>query len=558
MIIRHNREETAEIKAINAKYADLIAAAQDEWVSLLDGDEPDGSIFDDLTPDSAEWKDAEQKYNKALDEWESSGGEAAIAAENKVSELVRARHAELVEVDKKAMRRQFDKIKGDHTAIFEDFKRKTGAIVRSTYKAAAIMPDKIVEVYVSPKNIKKMVKAGLPLHYEAEKDNTAMLLKFDNYIEEYLTLNPYDKDKASKGAPRRSRASITDELAEVSDVLAAISNPKYQYALTQNKNDTAYTPELKPEAAKEIQYAGGKAYLASLASRVNKELNEVDLMDITTRETVTNVDRTLLRILYSVIITEYEKHDPNALPDSITIYAPDLAKAMGIQGGANREYSIALADKINSFSKLCGVLRETNDDGTLAKELSFYPVMNFMGYSGKDNTVKMGSPFMKQLYKALLSASIKRDKKGLPQIKRNGEPLRAPMHSYLVYNTINKERNKAAVENVFTICLLIEQSGNYTATIKASTMIDRNPELKQRLKDIDKRNQNRLLKTTFQRTWELLADPSITKLSSVYQGIELPDPNDPAQIPTMKTLEKAYSFPHKGKNGTSKLSTLVE
>ena len=54
-----------------------------------------------------------------------------------------------------------------------------------------------------------------------------------------------------------------------------------------------------------------------------------------------------------------------------------------------------------------------------------------------------------------------------------------------------------------------------------------------------------LLKRIFKRTWELLREQ--THLTEVYKNIQLPDPNDPKNIPTAKTLNMVFSFPHEGK-----------
>ena len=118
------------------------------------------------------------------------------------------------------------------------------------------------------------------------------------------------------------------------------------------------------------------------------------------------------------------------------------------------------------------------------------------------------------------------------------------MNSYLVNADIAKERNKVAVENVFIIVALIEQAGNNIPKIKASTIVERNVQLQERLQANAK--PNRLLSTTFKKTWELLRNK--TTLGQSYCNIQLPDPKDPANIPTMSTLETTvFKFQHDGK-----------
>lgn len=81
--------------------------------------------------------------------------------------------------------------------------------------------------------------------------------------------------------------------------------------------------------------------------------------------------------------------------------------------------------------------------------------------------------------------------------------------------------------------------------IKASTIIERNPQLQNRL-ETDSSHKAQLLKRVFSKTWELLRTE--TDLQRVYKDIQLPDPKDPAFIPTVKNLDSlVFTFPHGGK-----------
>ena len=80
--------------------------------------------------------------------------------------------------------------------------------------------------------------------------------------------------------------------------------------------------------------------------------------------------------------------------------------------------------------------------------------------------------------------------------------------------------------------------------IAASTIVERNAQLKEALET--SANPTQLLRRCFTKTWELLRTK--TYLTEMYEGIELPDPKDPANIPTAKTISKiVFKFPHKGK-----------
>jgi hypothetical protein len=171
--------------------------------------------------------------------------------------------------------------------------------------------------------------------------------------------------------------------------------------------------------------------------------------------------------------------------------------------------------------------------------------MNFEGYDYETNTISFFSPYLNYIVQKIYSASIRCDKKGNQRLNSKGRPTLYPCNSYLIKPSIVSERNKGAVLNVFIIVQLIEQAGNEgTPHIKASTIVERNEALKQRLSR-DK-NPSRLLGRVFKKTWELLR--SQTTLLEIYDSIVLPDPNDITKIPTPSNMHKlVFEFPHNGK-----------
>lgn len=177
---------------------------------------------------------------------------------------------------------------------------------------------------------------------------------------------------------------------------------------------------------------------------------------------------------------------------------------------------------------------------------SYFPVLTFAGYDAEDNTISFISPYLMYIVRKIYSSSLKLDKKGNPRLKQNVRPMLNPFNSYLIKTSIIVERNKAAIENVRIIIQVIEQTGSIgTPHIKASTIIERNEALKQRL-DRDK-NPSRLLGRVFKKTWELFRTQ--TTLLETYNSIVLPDPNDITKIPTPSNMHKlVFEFPHKGKN----------
>ena len=178
---------------------------------------------------------------------------------------------------------------------------------------------------------------------------------------------------------------------------------------------------------------------------------------------------------------------------------------------------------------------------------SYYPIFLFTGYAQKTNTLEVYSPYLTRVINNILEKAVKLNPKTQkPILNKIGKPIPLPSHSFLIKPTIAKERNFIAVENVVFIVQLIEQAGDNTPHIKANTLIERNPQLQYRLNETDSKHKSRVLQRIFKSTWELLRDQ--THLIEVYKNIKLPDPDDPANIPTVKSLKKmVFAFPHEGK-----------
>ena len=166
-----------------------------------------------------------------------------------------------------------------------------------------------------------------------------------------------------------------------------------------------------------------------------------------------------------------------------------------------------------------------------------------MSYDAESNTIRFASPYMTRLIKRIYNVSIRKNKKGNPQLKKDGTPLLEVSHSYLVKSSIAKERNKRAVEIVIAVVITIEQAGKNTPHLKASTIINRIPQLQKAFNATKTTsNKNLLLSRTFKKAWELL--DSHTKLRDKYPNITLPDPNNPKNIPTTSTIDMVFIFPH--------------
>ena len=337
----------------------------------------------------------------------------------------------------------------------------------------------------------------------------------------------YDRhNKYRTKAKAREQGAIT----ETPPHLLIPTMHDYQYSMSLYQQGNAYLqPFINMNG---LQFKNGKLYFEG-----GREVSEIELRNLRTREGIQDIDLTSLRFYYSILFDQFHRSNYKVLQDIIIVSVSVLAQ----RNNPNKEDINNVIAKTQSYHNVMGVLKGTRNGRPTE---SYYQVLNFEYYDEKHNIIAFSSPYMNYVIQTIFKLSARKDKDGKPKLKRNGEPLRIASHSYLIDSSIAKERNKAAAENVVIIVTLIEQAGDNLPRIKASTIIERNVQLAERLAAT--KNPRVLLKTTFTKTWELLRTK--TRLAEVYKNIKLPDPADPAYMPTMRTLDKVvFEFPHDGK-----------
>jgi len=322
--------------------------------------------------------------------------------------------------------------------------------------------------------------------------------------------------------------------------MAVITSRDFQFATSLYQNGNAYLQQFK--GIEDLRFKDGKLYFPGNL----QPLSEMELQNLKTKEGITEIDLPMIRVFYNAILSQYQ--EKRVLQDVVPIYVPRLAEFMGMKPNLSKqEIQSKIIARVQSFHNVTGVLRGLRNG---RPSESYYQVLNFEWYNENTNTIAISSPYLNLVIKILYDVSVKKDKAGKPKLKSNGEPYRLPTHSYLIDSEIIKERNKAAVENVVIIVTLIEQAGDNTANIKAKTILERNPQLQERLNASEHKAQ--FLKRVFSKTWELLR--TRTRLMETYEDIQLPDPENPAFIPTAKSLDTlVFTFPHKGKKQKPKV-----
>ena len=601
MIVTFTKTEEAQFNALEDKYERLIAECEAEIESLREDDlDPDGSIEDainakrlpeptELRPAPIDYTDDElpiyrkeeleayhatpeyQAYKKAndaannelsahYDKWEAAGSDAWKQARKRYMELIDELNAARKALYSQFEQRQFSELGNDPERIIADAKSQMELMIKNRFEnAKKDQKDGKVfscyylrvdgdRLYIDSGKLLEDSQSLLHLHYDFFKDNEEATKAIKSIVLDVIASSPYAGTSGKLGAMvnenistekrqnyrTRAKAQDTGALSSIPNSLAIPTMEQYKYSMSLYKGGGAYLQPLTSTDG--LKFKGGKMYFDNM-----QQVSEVELQNMKTKEGIENIDLALLRVFYSIILSAFEASKCTELKDVITLFVPDLAEYLGLQRNLNKQDVARVISKAQSFHNIIGVLHGTRNG---KPSQSLYPVLNFEGYDDKKNTIAFSSPYMNMVIRTVYNLSIRKTKDGKPKLKKSGEPMRLVSHSYLVHSSIAKQRNKAAVENVNIIVTLIEQAGDNIPRIKASTIIERNPQFQQRLEVST--NKTQLLRTCFSKTWELLKEE--TDLLTAYKDIKLPDPKDPAFIPTAKTVDTiVFSFPHSGK-----------
>ena len=261
-------------------------------------------------------------------------------------------------------------------------------------------------------------------------------------------------------------------------IIATPTLPGWENGVSLHQQGHAYLQPTMPLDVDSLNFHNGKLYFEG------KAFSEATLESIKTKEGIEKIDLPLLRFYYSIILEQfYDKlrkggklEEVLTTSSTIKLYLPDLVKRLGEYGHFDKDKTDEMLKKTLSFHNIIGIIHGPNGNHP-----SYFPVLIFTGFEGGTNTISFESPYLSYLVKEIYGASIRRNKRGQPQLKKNGTPALMANHSYLIKASIASERNKAAIDNVSIIVTTIEQAGDNAPHISAQTIIERNPAFEQRL-----------------------------------------------------------------------------
>lgn len=389
--------------------------------------------------------------------------------------------------------------------------------------------------YVTAKGIMHYPDPG---HEEEQKAYTKQII-------DYLIANPPIRGKVSempdlqeKPKKQYRTRSKAEEKDVIPDRLALITAKGFEYGLSphQENKAKAYLEPLNPDAANNLRFDSEQGLLYFEGSL--RPVSEVQLENIRTKETIGALNLPLLTSIYSIFLNRFQKTGENR--ETLNIYLPDFAQFLGYERNISAYQAQWLVAQSQMFQSVAGRIDTPHGK-------AIYAVMVFLSYDPEKNMLTLASPYLTNLIKEVYNASIVRDKKELPKMKKDGTPQLNPSHSYLMKPSIGKNKNLAAAETVSIILQVIEQAGNNTPHISLQTIVDRNEVLKTQLENAPAEYKSRILSRHFKKAWELLS--AETFLEETYKEIKLPRPYNKEDIPTMKDYWKnrVYEFPHKGK-----------
>lgn len=299
----------------------------------------------------------------------------------------------------------------------------------------------------------------------------------------------------------RQAAEAAYHLSRIPKRLALPMPGLLAHSLSFTENQFAYLQTIRPSVMEHISFRDGATYLDySVADYVRLHLfYEND------PKAISNIDTILLRALYSTVLeaqiplaTSREGIlevllRPDAIDRTFTFYLPDIAQAAN-QSHVTDGVRQALLNKFRSYSNVIGVINQfrTSRGGD-----AFFPVIQSFKYDEATNTISFCSPYLNRLALHNMYASY------LPS--RDGRYAADASHSYLVYSSVMKERNKRAVEIVCALTVTVDQFKNAAIKIPYRDLIQQCSGLQNALKATGPTaEKNRVLNRAFSRAWELL------------------------------------------------------
>lgn len=385
-------------------------------------------------------------------------------------------------------------------------------------------------------DLQERKNAGIPLSEEEDRIYEALKLVINElplYAAEKAydtqTDSPVEKDDEKKKTYRTRKKEYVDTTQ--TKHISLITNQQFESGLSLRKSGNAYLKPLVSTSG--LNYADGKLSFEGLpASEATlEEINRGKVVEIS------EFDLPLLRLFYSIILTDFRESykKDQQVNESYTIYLPDLAELMGKSRNLSADDTILLRNKVAAFQTIFGIIHDPKHPKRIGSAL---PLLVSLGYDATTNTIRFSSPYMLRLIQTLYDVTVRRSKIRLSSPDQPSDFLISE-HAELINTSITKEKNKRAVEIVFAIVTMIEQSNTTNVSFTIQEVLDRSPQLSVALDKTPRTsNKNTLLKRAFSKAYQLLEEQ--TALKERYPNMVFSE--DFLGIPTASTLNMELHF----------------
>ena len=306
---------------------------------------------------------------------------------------------------------------------------------------------------------------------------------------------------------------------------------------------------------------GGRAYLLKLTT-LDKVADNGEkglflppevLRSRMTYDDIEDIRLPILWAVYSIFLSVLQRDGMDEsgmvyrdyVADTITLYLPDFARYIGLNGNVSTDSVNAIISAMEAYQNVIGYIRMQEDGKEITRLYHALKVCRDTDH----NTISIQSPYLARLAWIVMDDAVKHKKDGSVSVKRDGSVNRRQVHNYLIKPSIVKQRDHAAAVNVYNIVSLIAQAGNPGKGQKErqvhkriSEIVRQNSGLYHRIENTENRsNRTKILHRTFEKTYDLLR--SETWVFESYRGLSIKE-----VIPTVKTMDAAIlELSHMGK-----------
>lgn len=372
-----------------------------------------------------------------------------------------------------------------------------------------------------PGTIENIIQAAAETDDRVSKEGT--LLKFDDV---------YSKEESFRQSYAKASRSRPGAKFITPDSIMFPTLSGYEHSMSFYPKGNAYLQLLK--SMENLRFEKGKLFFEG--EEGSREFSSMDLKDRRTNQGIEEINLPYLQTFYGLILQNYQQKLYRGAGDmAITrMHISDLADLFGFTAHINDKICRELLAIVSSYHNVVGVINHGKD------KQSYYQVLNFRSYDAETKEISFDSPYMEYLINAILHKAAIKGKDGKPKILPSGEPSYKPHYSDCIKASINRHKDKKAIQNVFIIVSGIERAGKAATKyhISARNLIKQNILLGRAVDQAkDRSTATKILKRTFEKTWELLRDE--TTLQEKYPEIQFPDPKTEIQkcIPSLHDLE---------------------